>query len=133
MHKDFIHITSILDKIDQMQASHIQSFETELMPDLASQIVQRKTEFDKLKKSFALFISNTQLVHAEDKKPIITDFIDRINIILVQNEVLEERTKAYKYSLQESIKEILKGRKAIGLYGSPSSFSNRPRAIDLTN
>lgn len=133
MHKDITHIINILDRIDQMQASHIKSFETELMPDLASQLVQRKTEFEKLKESFALFISKARIAQIEDKEPIVKEFIERVNLLLEQNKILEKRTKDYKNNLQENIKNILKGRKAISLYGSPSSFSNKPRAINLTD
>lgn len=133
MDKNINHITGILDTINQMQAAHIQSFETELMPDLASQLTQRKIQFDKLKLSFDLFISKTLPHHTEDKKSIVAELIERINILVEQNKILEKKTEHYKYSLQESIKEISRGRKAIGFYGSPSSSINKPRAINFSN
>ncbi|MBU1196508.1 MAG: hypothetical protein KKE62_11620 [Proteobacteria bacterium] len=133
MHKDINHITGILDTINQMQTAHIQSFETELMPDLASQLTQRKIQFDELKISFDLFISSILPHHTDNKEFIVAEFLERINVLLEQNKTLEKKIKNYKYGLQESIKEISRGRKAIGFYGSPSSSINKPRAINLTN
>ena len=132
MKKEFQKIRDTLSRLDKIQTSHIESFDTDLMPDLERQLIERKEEFSKLKRSVSRFITNAELNSDTDTESIIV-FIERINTLLGQNKVLEAKVKAHREGLRESMKKISRGKQVIGSYGSPFSVSNRPRAINLTN
>lgn len=133
MEKEFRQIRDTLDSLDKIQMDHIESFDTDLMPNLECQLVERKKEFNKLEKNIRQFISNAGLDSNPDTESMILFFIERINKLLDQNKTLEKRVKAHRDTLQETMKKTSRGKQVIGSYGSPSSVSNRPRAISLTN
>ncbi len=132
MENEFRQIRDTLNRLDTIQMSHIESFDTTLMPDLEHQLAERTQAFDKLKKQVNRFIAKTGNGNTTTESMTI-GFIDRINTLIAQNKVLEKRVTEHRDGLQESLKKISRGKKAIGSYGSPSSVSNRPRAINLTN
>jgi DNA-directed RNA polymerase beta' subunit len=133
MENEFRQIRETLNRLDTIQMSHIESFDTTLMPDLEHQLSERTEAFDKLKKQVNRFIANTNNGNTADTESMTIGFIDRINTLIAQNKVLEKRVTDHRDGLQKSLKKISRGKKAIGSYGSPSSVSNRPRAINLTN
>ena len=134
MENQFRQIRDTLNQLDTIQMSHIKSFDTTLMPDLEHQLAERTEVFGKLKKQVNRFIAKTgNDDNTTDTESMIIGFTERINTLIAQNKVLEKRVKEHRNGLQESLKKISRGKKAIGSYGSPSSVSNRPRAINLTN
>jgi len=133
MNKKFQQIRKTLNLLDKMQADHIDSFDTQLMPNLELQSEERKKTFNCLNQEFKLFLKNTEQFDDADTKTMVSFFIQRIEMLMNQNRLLEKKVREYRDNLKEHMKSISKGKKAIGSYGSPSSISNRPRAISLTN
>ncbi len=133
MLNEFQHINNTLKKLDKMQASHIKSFDTELMPDLELQLIERNEGFNKLKQSVKKFIDDAGLDNNADKESMAAVFIGHISTLISQNKVLEAKVRVHRDGLKASMKKILRGKQVIDSYGSPSSVLNRPRAINLTN
>lgn len=133
MNKDLQQIKDTLNRLDKIQISHIESFDMELMPDLELQLVERKKEFDKLNTVVSRFVKNGGLDNDTETQSMVYFFIECINTLLNQNKMLEKKVRAHRDYLQESMKRLSRGKLVIGSYGSPSSISNRPRAINLTN
>ncbi len=131
MEKQFQQIKEALSRLDDIQATHIDSFDTDLLPDLEFQLDERNTEFSRLMKMISQFIAKIELDAGEGTDSMVIFLMEGINTLLVQNKILKKRVTAHRDSLQESMKNLSRGKQVIGSYGSPSS--NGPRAINLTN
>ncbi len=131
MTKNFQDIRETIGRLERIQTRHIESFDAELMPDLESQTLEKKKEFDLLKESVNQWVSTGELGNDGDTEPMVHYFIEQIQILLNQNKMIEKKVRAHKEFLQESLKKLSRGKQVIGSYGSPSTALNRPRAIDL--
>ena len=131
MKKNFQGIKETFDKLERIQFVHIDSFDRELMPDLERQTLERKKELDLLKETVDQWTSRDTDMN-DDTEAAAYYFIERIQTLLKQNETLEKKVRMYKDHLQQSLKNLSRGKQVIGAYGSPSSVSNRPRAINIT-
>jgi hypothetical protein len=132
MKKKFQDIKDAFDKLEKIQLDHIDSFDRELMPDLECQTLERTKEFDLLKESVTQWINRDEPGNDANTESMVHYFIERIHILLNQNEALEKKVRVHKDHLQQSLKNLSRGKQAIGAYGSPSSVTNRPRAINIT-
>ncbi len=133
MKKGFHHINATLIRLEKIQANHIESFNTEILPDLEHQMIERNEAFRILKKDVGKFLKDTGPGKEADTESMMYIFIERINTLITQNKALEKKVIAHRNGLRESMKRMSIGKKIIGSYGSPSSVSNRPRAINFTN
>lgn len=133
MKKEFQQIRDTLDRLDKIHIRHIESFDADLMPDLQRQLIERKNEFDKLKTAVNKIITASGFENEAETESMISFFIERINTLLGQNKMLKKKVKVHRDGFQESMKNMSRGKQAIGAYRSPSSVSNKPRAINLTN
>jgi hypothetical protein len=132
MKKNFQDIKESFDKLEKIHLSHIDSFDRELIPDLECQTLERKKEFDLLKENVTQWINRDEPGNDADTESMVHYFIERIHILLNQNETLGKKARMHKDQLQQSLKNLSRGKQVIGAYGSPSSVSNRPRAINIT-
>jgi hypothetical protein len=132
MKKIFQDIKEAFDKLEKIQLGHIDSFDRELMPDLECQTLERTKEFDLLKESVTQWINRDEPGNDADTESMVHYFIERIHILLNQNEALGKKVRMHKDHLQQSLKNLSRGKQMIGAYGSPSSVTNRPRAINIT-
>lgn len=131
MKNNFQDINEIFDKLERIQFGHIDSFDRELMPNLECQTLERKKELDLLKESVNQWVGRGTDMD-DDTEAAAYYFIERIQTLLKQNETLEKKVRMHKDHLQQSLKTLSRGKQVIGAYGSPSSVSNRPRAINIT-
>lgn len=131
MKKIFQDIKETFDKLEKIQFGHIDSFDRELMPDLERQTLERKKELDQLKENVDQWTSGDNGMD-DDTEATAYYFIERLQTLLNQNETLEKKVRMHKDHLQQILKNLSRGKQVIGAYGSPSSVSNRPRAINIT-
>jgi rubrerythrin len=131
MKKNFQDIKEAFDRLERTQTHHIASFDAELIPDLELQLIERKQEFNLLKENVDQWVGRDTDMN-DDTKAAANYFTERIQTLLKQNETLKKKVRMHKDSLQQSLKNLSRGKQVIGAYGSPSSISNRPRAIDIT-
>ena len=132
MNLEFCEVENALNRLENLQDEHIDSFQTQLLPDLESQTAKRREAFDHLACCLEKFFSQ---LPEEDEQTVsmIQTFTKQITRLQHQNLILKEKVELHKEDLQARMRQITKGRKAIGSYRPPSSFLNRPRAISLTN
>jgi hypothetical protein len=126
----FTQIKNALEQIDDLQADHMASFDTELMPDLEKQMTERKQGFAELKK--AMNNMNPDLQDMEDN-PQVSEIINHIQMIIHQNKTLANRVQQHKDGLESSMRRIGKGRNVIHAYGAPVSHRNRSKVINFKN
>ncbi|MDA8134460.1 MAG: hypothetical protein M0T82_07540 [Desulfobacteraceae bacterium] len=131
MEKIFQDITETFDRLERILFGHIDSFDRNLMPDLDRQLLERKKELDLLKENVGHWVGRDTDMN-DDNKAATNYFTERIQTLLKQNKTLEKKVRMHKDHLQQSLKNLSRGKQVIGAYGSPSSVSNRPRAINIT-
>jgi hypothetical protein len=134
MEHKFDRVNAAISQLEEIQARQVESFDQLLMPDLETQTLEREQGFERVKQEVAGFIDLAGIEDTPDRaESMIRHLSDRISILLSQNETLTRKVNLHRDRLQDSMKGLVKGKKAIGAYGSPASVSNRPRAISFTN
>ena len=132
MNHEFYEVENALNRLESLQDEHIESFQTQLLPDLEGQTAKRKEAFNHLTCCLEKFF--TQASKGDEKTvSMIQIFSKQIERLQHQNLVLKEKVETHREDLKARMKKITKGRKAIRSYRPPSSFLNRPRAISVTN
>lgn len=131
MNQEFNGITSAVNRLERIQNEHIESFQTQVLPDLEAQTAERKKAFDSLIRSLDMFF--TRSGQDEQTAVLMRSLTERIQGLQNQNRILKEKVETYREDLKARMKHLAKARKGINAYRPPSSFSNRPRAISLTN
>ena len=117
-------IKETLVRLDELQASHIDAFSTQTIPNLEEQMAQRKKGFSDLKKYIETFLSETNIKEMQDVK-------EQILSLMYQNQTLTSKVQGHKRGLENSMKKITKGRQAIHAYGSVPSQANQPKVINF--
>jgi hypothetical protein len=126
----FIQVREALRRLDDLQASHLDSFETQTLPDLEDQMAQRKAGFSHLKKQLTPFFLEAKAMDRAEKAPMIADVKMYFQSLLHQNERLKIKIESHKNRLENSIKNITKGRQVFRAYRSPAAQRNQPKVIN---
>lgn len=125
-------VKKALHNLDELQADHINSFESQVLPDLEKQIIERQAGFYELKKNMALFLQKTATVDVMEDTSMVQDIKEYLRLLMYQNKTLTSLVETHKNELETSMKHIVKGRRTIHAYGgSLVSKSNRPKVISL--
>ena len=134
MEKEFKEIKEMLSELIDMQKNHIEAFDTCSNTDIDHQSNQRQTAFTGFKEQTSIFIKRCdQLDDAELAESMLQSIRDCVNILYEQNRKLVEKITQRKTHIKDSLKQLSKGRTAMGGYGSPAVTKNKPRVISLTN
>jgi hypothetical protein len=126
-------IKKALNHLDDLQADHMASFDTELMPDLEKQMTERKQCFTELQKAMNDMVPDLQARADMKDDPHVTEIIKQIRMLMHQNKTLTARVQHHRDSLKNSMQRIGKGRNVIHAYGSPVSHRNRSKVINFKN
>lgn len=129
----FEQIKTALDRLDELQQSHIDVFATQIMPDLEEQIAQRKARFTDLETRLALFLMESEAMESEENIPLLQELKHRIVLLMNQNKMLKSQVETHKIGLENSIKKITKGKQIMTAYGSSESQQNRSKVINFRN
>lgn len=133
MDEQFYQVKNALKSLTMLQQFHIDAFQTDLMPDLESQSKERAHEFNLLKKNINLFLTHTENITDLKIEPMAVYIAKGITTLLKQNQQLEIKVKKHRDELQSRMKQVSKGKKAIGCYASPITPGNRARVISSTS
>lgn len=133
MEMAFKQIKTALDRLDELQQSHIDVFSTQILPDLEEQIAQRKTGFSDLEKRLALFLMESETMKTEENIPLLQEVKNRIVLLMNQNKTLKSQVETHKIQLENSIKKITKGKRIMTAYGSSESQRNQSKVINFRN
>ncbi len=133
MDNAYQQIKNLLARLEQMQDEHIIAFDTQVMPDLENQQRLRKNLFNQLAAAVNCFMSDPEPDLDMEPDDMTRNLEEQMRRLLHQNHILARKVTAHKNQIQQSLKNLSKGKHAIQSYGSPSSMTKRPRAINLTN
>ena len=133
MEIEFIQIKKTLKRLEELHTIHFESFNSASIPDLEGQSAERDTEVENLKKSISHFLTMVETAPQAEAESTMLFLNNRITNLLELNNALEIKVIAYREELRNSMKQISKGKQAIGSYGSSTSLINKPKVISLTN
>ncbi|MCP4118202.1 MAG: hypothetical protein GY737_22950 [Desulfobacteraceae bacterium] len=132
MENEFLRIKKTLKKLDELHMSHFESFDNDSVPDLEEQSAERETEVENLKESISRFLTMAEIEPHGDAEAMMLFLNNRITNLLEQNNALEIKVVAYREKIRNSMKQISRGKQAIGSYGSSAGLVNKPKVISLT-
>ena len=134
MEKEFKTIKALLLRLINLQQQHIDTFEGAGDPDIDRQSEQRKTAFSDFRIKMDRFIRRcNEMNDHELAESMLLPIQDSVNILYEQNRILVEKVTQRKQDIQDSLKQLSKGKQAMGGYGAPAVMKNKPRVISLTN
>lgn len=132
MEKEFKKVKVILNRLQDLHASHLAAFDKADLPDLEKQSAQRNIEVEKLMKSVGKLATLAQIKNTAEAESILVFLNDRIIELLEQNNALEIKATEVKNNIKNNMKQISKGTKVIGSYRSSKAASYEPRVINIT-
>jgi len=133
MNNEAKKIERSLNRLHDLQASQLESFGKDILPDLEKQSAQRNIEVDDLTRRVIKFEKQLKNNGAVITESFMPDFNDRIAALLEQNRALETKVRTMRDSIKQGMTTVSKGKKAIGSYRSSARVSNNPKVISITN
>jgi hypothetical protein len=135
MEKIIKRIDEALNRLQNLHKHHMESFDQKSLPDLQRQSENREIEVSVLMASVKELVTLAEIQTGEgvDIESIMNRFYERVATLLEQNKALETRVSAFREQLRNNMKQVSKGKNAIGLYRSSTVVSNSPRVISITN
>ena len=134
MEKEFKEIKEMLSELIDMQQSHIDAFDSCSDTDIDHQSTQRQDAFAYFKHNMSNFINHcNQMDDMEMAQSMLMPIRDSVDILYEQNRKLVEKITQRKTHIKDSLKQLSKGKTAMGGYASPAVTKNKPRVISLTN
>jgi len=133
MENEFKIIETALNRLHDIQLSHLDSFDKKGLPDLEKQSEERNIEIDKLLKGINEFVELANEKQGASAETMLSFLSDKVTILLEQNKVLEIKVLAFKDGLKKGMKQISKGNQAISSYKSSNSVLNNPKVVSVTN
>lgn len=133
MEKEFKKTKVILNRLHDLQASHLASFDKADLPDLEKQSAQRNIEVKKLMKRVGKLIKLSKIKNTAETESLLIFLNDRITELLEQNNALETKVTEVKNNIKNNMKQVSKGTKVIGSYRSSKAASYKPRVMNITS
>jgi hypothetical protein len=135
MEKIIKRIDEALNRLQNLHKHHMESFDQKSLPDLQRQSENREIEVSVLMASVKELVTLAEIQTGEgvDIESIMNRFYERVATLLEQNKALETRVSAFREQLRNNMKQVSKGKNAIGSYRSSTVVSNSPRVISITN
>jgi ABC-type transporter Mla subunit MlaD len=126
-------VEETLNKLHDLQASHLEDFNKEELPDLERQSAERSHEVDKLMKSVNGIVSIVESTNKTNSESMVFFLNNKISTLLEQNKALEIKVQDFKEKMKKNMKKISTGKQAIGSYRSSAAVSNNPKVLSITN
>jgi hypothetical protein len=133
MENKFKHIEETLNRLHDLQASHLEDFNKKELPDLEKQSAERSHEVEKLMKSINGIVSIIEDTNGAASKSMVYFLNNKISTLLEQNKALEKKVQDFKDNMKKNMKKISKGKQAIGSYRSTAAVLNNPKVLSITN
>ncbi|CCK81704.1 hypothetical protein [Desulfobacula toluolica] len=133
MEKKFKSVEATLNRLHDLQAKHLASFDSQDLPDLEQQSAERDAEVAQLIRNVNTLIEQLYITTEVETKSRFLFFNDLITGLLEQNKAIETKTHAIKNKLENSMKQLSKGKCAISSYRSSAAVNYKPKVISITN
>lgn len=122
-----------LEKINVLYVEQIRSFDAQALPDLKTQIEERKKAFDTLKQHVGDVLSAMKDHGIVENHNAMEEMIKHLKLLARQNKTLKGRVEAVKEALKTNMAQLNTGRKVIDAYRAPQSIRNRPKVLTIRN
>ncbi len=133
MEKKLKKVEETLNRLDDLNRTHMESFDKKVLPDLEKQSAERAIEVDRLVKRIGGLVKLSQTQTRVATESMMLGLNDRMTILLEQNKALRTKVKASRDLIGNNLKQISKGKKVISSYRSSAAVSNNPRVLSITN
>ncbi|SDT85710.1 hypothetical protein [Desulfobacula phenolica] len=133
MEKKFKAVEATLDRLNDLQAIHLASFDSQDLPDLEQQSAERDTEVAQLMRDINILVEQVDIKNEVETKSRFLFFNDLITGLLEQNKALETKIHAIRNNLKNSMKHVSKGKNVIGSYRSSAAVNYKPKVISISN
>lgn len=133
MEKNLKKVEETLNRLEDLHRTHMESFDRDILPDLEKQSAERAVEVDRLMKRVGGLAKLAQTQTRATTESMMLTLNERVTILLEQNMVLRTKVKASRGRIENTLKQISKGKKAIGAYRSSVVVLNNPRVLSITN
>ena len=132
MEKEFKKTKDILNRLHDLQVSHLASFDKADLPDLEKQSEQRNIEVEKLMKRVGKLVKLSKIKRTAETESLLVFLNDRITQLLEQNNALVTKASEVKNSIKNNMKQVSKGTNVIGSYRSSKAASYQAKVINIT-
>ncbi len=123
-----------LEKLDVLYAEQIRSFDAaQALPDLKTQIEDRKKAFDTLRQHVADILPAMKDQDIVANHDAMEEMVKHLKLLAQQNKTLKGRVEAVKEELKTNMAQLNTGRKVINAYRPPQSVRNRPKVLTIRN
>ena len=133
MEKKFKAVEETLNRLYDLQADHLASFEKQALPDLKKQSAEREIEVSRLIKNVHTLLKGLETESGTDTESMLFFFNNRVTELLEQNKALEKKVRTVRENIKNSMKQVSRGTKVIDSYRSSKEASYKARVISITN
>jgi len=125
-------VENIINRLCDLHKRHLAAFETDTLPDLEVQSMERRMAVDQLMKHVSSLIKMAESGHEPDTASMLQRLNHQVTGLLEQNRAIENKVVSVKARIQKKMRQVSKGSKMIRSYRSSDAGSNSPKVISVT-
>ena len=135
MRKNFKAVEETLNRLHDLQADHLASFDEQALPDLEQQSAERDIEVSRLIRNVNTLVKQleTETETGAEAESMLFFLNNRVTKLLEQNRALEVKVHAVRDNIKNRMKQVSKGTSVIGSYRSSAAAAYAPKVISITN
>lgn len=133
MKKKLKAVEDTLNRLYDLQADHLASFDKQDLPDLEQQSAERGIEVSRLIRNVDTLVKQLKAETGTETESMLFFLKDRVTGLLEQNRALEVKVHAVRDNIKNRMKQVSKGTSVIGSYRSSAVAAYTPKVISITN
>ena len=133
MKKKFKAVEDTLNRLYDLQADQLASFDKQALPDLEQQSAERDIEVSRLIRNVNTLIKQLKAETGSEAESMLFFLKDRVTGLLEQNRALEVKVHAVRDNIKDGMKQVSKGTSVLGAYRSSAAAAYTPKVISITN
>src|SRR6056297_3537774 len=108
MKKNFKAVEETLNRLYDLQADHLASFDKQLLPDLEQQSAEREIEVSRLIRNVNTLVKQVEAETGAETESMLVFLKDRVTELLDQNRALELKVHAVRDNIKNRMKQLSK-------------------------
>ncbi|EIM64666.1 hypothetical protein [Desulfobacter postgatei] len=133
MKKNFKAVEDTLNRLYDIQADHLASFDKQALPDLEQQSAERDIEVSRLIRNVDILVKQQQIETGAETESMVFFLNNRVTKLLEQNRALQVKVHAVRDNIKNRMKQLSKGTSVIGSYRSSATAASKAKVISITN
>jgi hypothetical protein len=133
MKKNFNAVEETLNRLHDIQAEHLASFDKQALPDLEQQSAERCIEVSRLIRTVDTLVKQLETETGAETESMLFFLNNRVTKLLEQNRALEVKVHAVRDNIKNRMKQLSKGTSVIGSYRSSAAAASKAKVISITN